>query len=176
MAERAFRQAVGEQTWSAAAHYNLALILEKRGNFQEAIEHLKKAKATDPFSLGDSLYLIKLYGYLGHSSEQYELVRVLLDLRPDSTEFSFIKANGDQNLNAALRGYLQMFVSGDPSPPAERIRAIVAVLREDYPEAIEHFNRYLESVTDEGERGRVKKELYRLEALSDGRGPLVMPL
>jgi tetratricopeptide (TPR) repeat protein len=175
-AEKVLRQAVEAQHSSAAAHFNLALILEKQGKFGEAIEHLRKAKATDPFSLGNALSLIKLHGYLGQSSEQYELVRVLLGLRPDSAEFSYIKANGGQNLSSAMQGYLDTFVSGNASPPSEKIRAIIAALREDYPEAIEHYNRYLQSVSDPEERGRIEKELDRLETILDGRVPLVVPL
>jgi tetratricopeptide (TPR) repeat protein len=171
-AERAFRQAVKEQRRSAAAHYNLALILEKQGNLQEAVEHLKEAKAADPFSLGKSIHLIKLYGYLGYSAEQYDLVRILLDLRSDSKEFSFIKANGDRNLNSALRGYSETFLAGDPSPPAEKARAIIAALKEDYPKAIFHYHTYLQSVSDQRERGRIERELHRLETILGGGVPL----
>ena len=65
-----------------------------------------------------------------------------------------------------------MFLSGDHSPYSQKIRAIIAALREDYPEAVEHYSGYLQSVTDRGERGRIEKELRRLETILDGRAPL----
>jgi tetratricopeptide (TPR) repeat protein len=46
-AEMAFRKALEQNQWSAQAHYNLAILLEKEGHLHEASEHLEKVLAVD---------------------------------------------------------------------------------------------------------------------------------
>ena len=175
LAEKAFRQVLDGQPWSAAAHYNLAIVLEKRDRLQEARDHLEKAMAVDFLSLAPRIHLVRLYDHAGDSSKRIELLRRLLDLRPNSAELSFLKANEDMNLNAALEDYSKRFISGQPSPHSDKIQAVVATLQEDYRRAIERYQRFLQSIGDRGEKKIIEKEVHRLKGILNGREPLEIP-
>jgi tetratricopeptide (TPR) repeat protein len=174
-AEEAFRKVLEEYPWSAAAHYNLAILLEKSNRSQEAIKHLKHARAVDPFAFGPSFHLIKLYGNLGFSGKRTDLLSKLLGLRPDSKEFSFLKVNQDEDFNQTLSIYAERFLSGNPSPGSVRTRAIIATLREDYPEAIRLYEKHLGSLTDKKEKQKITQEVLRLEGVLQGKEPLITP-
>ncbi|MCG6917997.1 MAG: tetratricopeptide repeat protein, partial [Deltaproteobacteria bacterium] len=174
-AEAAFRQALENNPWSLAANYNLAIILEKTGRFQEANIHFEKAMALEPFSLAPRIHLVKLYGYLGESSQRLDLVRRMFGLRPDSEEFAFLKSHEKQDLNKTLSSYEKRFVAGNPSPGSLTIRAIIATMREDYPEAMRLYAQHLENLTDGKEIERIEKEMLRLNGLLQDREPLVTP-
>jgi tetratricopeptide (TPR) repeat protein len=174
-AEEAFRKVLEEYPWSAAAHYNLAILLEKSKHIQEAVEHLEHARAVDPFAFGPSFHLIKLYRNLGFSVERTDLLRKLLGLRPDSKEFSFLKANQDEDFNQTLSIYAERFLPGNPSPGSVRTRAIIATLREDYPEAIRWYEKHLGSLTDKKEKQKITQEVLRLEGVLQGKEPLITP-
>jgi tetratricopeptide (TPR) repeat protein len=164
-----------EHFWSAAAHYNLSILPEKNKHLQEAVEHLERARAVDPFALGPSFHLIRLYGNLGFSGKRTDLLRKLLGLRPDSKEFSFLKVNQDEDFNQTLSSYAERFLSGNPSPGSIRTLAIVATLREDYPEAIRWYEKHLGSLTDKKEKQEITHEMLRLEGLLQGKEPLITP-
>jgi tetratricopeptide (TPR) repeat protein len=174
-AEVTFRQALEKQPWSIAANYNLAIILEMRDRFQEANIHFERATAVDAFSLAPRLHLVKLYGHLGDSSQRLDLVRRMFGLRPDSQEFAFLKSNEKQDLNRTLSGYEERFLSGNPAPDALRNRAVIATMREDYPEAIRLYEKHLKKLTDQKEIQRIKNEVLRLEGVLHGKEPLITP-
>jgi tetratricopeptide (TPR) repeat protein len=174
-AEEAFRQVLDGQPWSAAAHYNLAVLLEKSDRLLEAMYHLEKAMAVDFSSLAPRIHLVKLYDHTGDSSKRIELLTRLLGMRPNSAEASFLMANRGRKLNAALRDYSGKFVWGDHSPRSEKIRAILATLEENYHGAIQLYQRCLQSITDRGERKIIEKEVHRLEGILNGREPLEIP-
>lgn len=175
-AEEVFRGVLEESPWSLEAHYNLAVLFEKSNRIQKAVEHFEQARALDPFSPGPSLHLIKLYEKLGLSQERTNLMGKLLGLRPDSKEFSFLQANQDEDLHETLRLYSARFLSDDSSLGSAGTRAIIATLREDYPEAIRLYEKHLENLTDQMEIHRVKKEVLRLEEVMQGKEPLVTPV
>jgi len=174
-AEEAFRKVLEKHRWSKAAHYNLAVLFEKNNRIQEAVKHFEHVKTVDPFSFGPSLHLITLYGNLGFSVKQTDLLRKLLGLRPDSKEFSFLQANQEEDFHETLSIYSERFLSGNPSPGSVRTRAIVASLKEDYPEAIRLYKEHLESLKDQKEIQRVSKEVLRLEGALRGKEPLLTP-
>jgi tetratricopeptide (TPR) repeat protein len=142
-AEESFRKVLEEHSWSAAAHYNLSILLEKSKHIQEAVEHLEHARAVDPFAFGPSFHLIRLYGDLGFSTKRTDLLRKLLGLRRDSKEVSFLKVNQDEDFKQTLSIYEARFLPGNPSPGSIRTRAIIATLREDYRGAIRWYEQHL---------------------------------
>jgi tetratricopeptide (TPR) repeat protein len=160
---------------SPEANYNLAIILEKDRRFREALEHLERARATDPFSLDISLQLIKCYGQLGYSEKQLELVSKVLGVRPESEEFSFLRVNMEQGLERTMMAYAKKFLSGNPAPESARALAAIATLREDYRDAIKWYEDYLASLEDQKELQGIRKEVRRLNAILQGKGPLRTP-
>jgi tetratricopeptide (TPR) repeat protein len=174
-AEAVFRKALEKQPWSMAVNYNLAIILEMTDRFQEANVHFERAMVLDAFSLAPRIHLVKLYGHLGESSQRLDLVRRMFGLRPDSEEFAFLKSNEKQNLLRTLYGYEERFLVENHSPGSLRTRALIATMREDYPEAIRLYKKHLENLTDQKEIQRVKKEMLRLEGVLHGKEPLLTP-
>jgi tetratricopeptide (TPR) repeat protein len=171
-AEMAFRQALQEQKWSVEANYNLAILLERNGRFQEAGEHLEKVLEVAPFSIDASVRLINLYDHLGNPAKQTERLRKLLRLHPSSMEYAFLKENQNQDLRQTLYVYEEKFLSSDPSAPSSRAKAILASLREDYEQAIERYRRHLQTITRKSEKQRITNEIRRLEAVLEGKEPL----
>jgi tetratricopeptide (TPR) repeat protein len=135
-AARGFRIAVKEQPRSPTARYNLAMVLIRGDNFQEAVHHLEHLGQTDSLSDAPAIHLIKLYDRLGDSTKRLEETRKLLGLGPNSTEFNFLKANKDQDWNYALRSYAEKFLSGNSSPSEERSRDIIARVTGDHVETM----------------------------------------
>ena len=174
-AEKAFRRVLEKDPWSFQAHYNLAILCERDNRIREAVEHFEHARAVDSFSLDPSFHLIKLYGKLEWSEKRTNLVRKLFGLRPDSKEFSFLKANQDEDFIQTLRIYEAKFLPGNPSPPSERTRAIIATLREDYPEAIRWYEKQLGNLTNKNEIEKVTQEVLRLQGVLQGKEPLLTP-
>lgn len=174
-AEESFRKVLEEHSWSAAAHYNLSILLEKSKHNQEAVEHLEHARAVDPFAFGPSFHLIRLYGDLGFSTKRTDLLIKLLGLRRDSKEFSFLKVNQDEDFKQTLSIYEARFLPGNPSPGSIRTRAIIATLREDYPEAIRWYEQHLGSLTNRHEKENITQEMLRLEGVLQGKEPLMTP-
>lgn len=175
-AEEEFREVLEESPWSLEAHYNLAVLLEKSNRIQKAVEHFERARSIDPFLPGPSLHLIKLYGKIGLLEGRTNLMGKLLGLRPDSKEFSFLQTNQEEDFHETLHLYSARFLSDDSSPGSVGTRAIIATLREDYPEAIRLYEKHLENLTDQKEIQRVKKEVLRLEEVMQGKEPLVTPV
>ena len=174
-AEKTFHRVLEEDPWSFQAHYNLAILCERDNRIQEAVEHFEHARAVDPFSLDPSLHLIKLYGKLDWSEKRTNLVRKLFGLRPDSKEYSFLKANQDEDFNQTLSIYEARFLPGNPSPVSKRTRAIIATLRGDYPEAIRWYEKQLGSLTNKNEKEKITQEVLRLEGVLQGKEPLMTP-
>jgi hypothetical protein len=56
-----------------------------------------------------------------------------------------------------------------------RTRAIIATLREDYPEAIRLYEKHLGSLTDKKEKQKITQEVLRLEGVLQGKEPLITP-
>ena len=178
-AEAVLRQVLVEQPWSPAAHYNLSVILEQSNRISEARKHLETVVGSQPFSLAPRIRLLSLYNHLGENGLRAEAIRSLLGLRTDSTEFSFLKANEDGDLDMTLHAYAERFFTGNPadSPPEqEKIRAIFATLRGDLAGAINWYERYLLQVNDSVEVKKVEREIHRLETiLHGGKEPLEIP-
>jgi tetratricopeptide (TPR) repeat protein len=171
-AEMAFRQALQEQKWSVEANYNLAILLERNGRFQEAGEHLEKVLGVAPFSIDASVHLVILYDRLEDPAKQTERLRKLLRLHPSSMEYAFLKASQKQDLRETLYAYEEKFLSSDPSALSSREMAIIASLREDYQQAIERYKRHLQTITKKSEKQRVTNEIRRLEGVLEGKEPL----
>ena len=170
-----FGKILEENRLSPEANYNLAIILERDMRFQEALEHLERARATDPFALDISLQLIKCYGHLGNSEKQLELLGKVLAVGPDSEEFAFLQANMDLGLDRAMQGYAKKFLGGNPSPGSARALAAIATLRENCRDAIKWYERYVASIEDPKEIERIKREVLRLNSIRQGKGPLRTP-
>jgi tetratricopeptide (TPR) repeat protein len=168
-AEMAFRQAVDESEWSVRAHYNLAIILEQRGRFHEASEHLEKVLVVDPFSLDTSVRLVKIYNRLGNASKRSERLRKLLGLKPTSMEYRYLRATQGKDLPQLLRDYEEKFLSGHPSHL--KTKAIIATLRGDYQGAIEQYKIYLQNITGKSEERIITNEIHRLEGILQGEKP-----
>jgi tetratricopeptide (TPR) repeat protein len=160
---------------SPEAHYNRAILLEKDMRFREALDHLERARAVDPFALDITLQLIKCYGHLGYSEKQLELVRKILGIGPDSEEFIFLQANMEQSLDKTMLSFTEKFLRGNPSPGSARALAAIAALREDYQEAIRWYEIYLESISERQEKQRIRLEILRMESIRQGKGPLRTP-
>ena len=178
-AEALFRQILVEQPWSPAAHYNLSVILEESNRISEARKHLETVVGSQPFSLAPRIRLLSLYNHLGENGLRAEAIRSLLGLRTDSTEFSFLKANEDGDLDVTLHAYAERFFTGNPADSPhqhEQIRAIFATLRGDLAGAINWYERYLLQVNDSVEVKKVEREIHRLETiLHGGKEPLEIP-
>jgi tetratricopeptide (TPR) repeat protein len=170
-----FREVFEENPSSPEAHYNIGVILAKDERWQEALQHLEHAKAVDPFSLDITFHLIKCYGHLGYSAKQLELIGRMLGVEPNSEEFSFLQANMKQSLDRTMLSYAEKFLGGNPSSGSARIQAAIATLREDYPDAIKWYEYYAESLTDQKEIQRIKREVLRLKSILQGNGPLRTP-
>jgi len=171
-AEMAFRKAIEEQKWSAEAHYNLAILLERKGRLLEASEHLEKVLEVDPFAIDASVRLVILYARLVNPSKQTERLRKLLGLHPRSTEYAFLRANQNQDLRQLLYAYEDDFLCRDDSPLLLKKKAIVASLREEYREAIERYQNYLQTLESKKVKKRITKEMLRLEKKLQGKEPL----
>jgi len=171
-AEMAFRQAVEESEWSAHAHYNLAIILEHSGRLHEASEHLEKVVAVDPFSIDTSVRLVSIYNRLGYTEKQSKRLRKLLGLKPNSVEYGYIEANQGRDLDWALRGYEERFLSKEASPSSLKAMAIIATLRKDYEEALVLYKSYLQTIQEKSEIKKITSEVDRLEELLQGRESL----
>jgi tetratricopeptide (TPR) repeat protein len=174
-AEAAFRKVLEEHPWSAAAHHNLGILLEKRGCLREAVEHLEMALAVSPFSLAPRIHLIGLHDRLGDRAKQTEMLRKVLGLKPKSAEASFLKANSHLDLDETLSRYSEKFCPEDPSPPSAKTRAIIATLRGRFAEAIDLYRASLEATSDRTEAEKAKKEISRLQGFLRGREPLEVP-
>ncbi len=175
-AETAFRRALEEHSWSVAAHYNLALILETSDRIPEAVQHLEKAMAADSFSLAPRFHLIKLYGHLGNTRKQLDLLRKILGLRPDSAEFIFLEANLTQDLRVTLNKYKDQFIIEDGSCASQSALAIIATIMGDFHEAIERHSRCLKKLTDKRAKQRIIEEVNRLEAVLQDKETLLTPV
>jgi tetratricopeptide (TPR) repeat protein len=171
-AEMAFRKALEQNQWSAQAHYNLAILLEKEGHLHEASEHLEKVLAVDPFSIDTSARLVTLYNRLGNSAKRTERLRKLLSLKPSSMEYGYLRANQSQDLEGTLHTYKKKFLFSDTSPYSLKAMAIIATLTEDYEEAVEQYNSYLLTLTGESEKASITNEVRRLEEVIQGKEPL----
>lgn len=175
-AEAAFGRAIEVSPWSAMAHSNLAMVLEKRGRLAEASEHLEKARAVQPFSIDTTIRLVVLYDRLGDLSRRTELLRKLLRLNPNSSNFAYLKANMNRDLSQTLNGYAKRFLSGDGSSDTLEALAIIATLREDFGTAIRQYEAYLETLNNQSKKQRVAKEVLRLERLLSGEETLRTPV
>jgi tetratricopeptide (TPR) repeat protein len=151
-AEIAFRKALEQYKWSAQAHYNLALLLEKDGRFQDAIEHLEAVLGVDPFSIDTSVRLVSLYTHIGNSAKRTERLRKLFGLKPGSVEYTYLRNNQNEELSENLRAYEEKFISSDGSPPSLKAKAIISTLTKDYREAVTLYESYLETLTSEFEK------------------------
>jgi len=160
---------------SPEAHYNRAILLEKDMRFREALDHLERARAVDPFALDITLQLIKCYGHLGHSEKQLALLGKVLGVRPGSKEFAFLQANIEQGLDRTLQDYAKKFLGGNPSPGSARALAVIATLRENCRDAIKWYERYAASIKDPKERERIRREVLRLNSIRQGKEPLRTP-
>jgi tetratricopeptide (TPR) repeat protein len=175
-AEEAFRQVLARQWWSAAAHYNLAVVHAENGRYREASNHFEKSLEIDSFSLGPRILLVGLYNHLGEGAKQLEHLRKLFGLSPVSDEFLFLQETArEQDLHGTLRLYEARFLSGNESQSAEKILAIIATLRENYREAIERYENYLEAVSNPVEEERIGKEVRRLKQTLRGVESLRTP-
>jgi tetratricopeptide (TPR) repeat protein len=170
-AEIAFRKALEQYKWSAQAHYNLALLLEKDGRFQDAIEHLEAVLGVDPFSIDTSVRLVSLYTHIGNSAKRTERLRKLFGLKPGSVEYTYLRKNQNEELSENLRAYEEKFISSDGSPPSLKAKAIISTLTKDYREAVTQYESYLETLTSEFEKKNITKEVRRLEELLQGKEP-----
>jgi tetratricopeptide (TPR) repeat protein len=170
-AEIAFRQALEQDKWSAQAHYNLALLLEKDGRFQDATEHFEEVLAVDPFTIDTSARLVSLYTRLENSAKRTERLRKLFGLKPGSVEYAYLKENQNEELSETLRAYEEKFISIDGSPPSMKAKAIISTLIKDYQEAVAQYDSYLETLTSEFEKKNITKEVHRLEELLQGKEP-----
>ena len=175
-AELAFGKALEQYKWSAQAHYNLALLLEKDGRFQDATEHLEEVLAVDPFSIDASARLIFLYTRLGNSAKRTERLRKLFGLKPGSVEYAYLRENQNEELSETLRAYEEKFISRDGSPLSLKAKAIISTLTKDYREAVAQYESYLETLTSEFEKENITKEIRRLEELLKGREHLRTPV
>jgi tetratricopeptide (TPR) repeat protein len=171
-AEMAFRRALQEQKWSVEANYNLAILLERNGRFQEAGEHLEKVLEVAPFSIDASVRLVTLYARLANPLKQTERLRKLLGLHPRSAEYAFLRENQSQDLRRLLYAYEDEFLFRDNSPLSLKKKAIVATLREDYGKAIERYQNYLGTLESKREKKRITNEILRLEKKLQGKEPL----
>ena len=174
--EAAFRRALEEDSWSVAGHYNLALILATSDRYAEAVEHLEKVIAADSFSLAPRFQLIRLYGDLGNTRKQLELLRTLLGLRPDSAEFMFLEANLTQDLRVTLGKYKDQFIIEDGTCASQSALAVIATIMGEFHEAIERHNRCLRRLTAKRARQRIIKEVNRLEAILQDKEILLKPV
>jgi tetratricopeptide (TPR) repeat protein len=174
-AEMVFQRALEYQTWSPAANYNLAIVLGKRNRFREASEHFEKALAIDSFAVAPRIHLIRLYDQLGDSNKRLEHTRNLLGLRPDSEECSFLRTNGEKDLNSTLSNYEDKFLSEATSPSSEKTRALIATLKEDFPQAIARYKSHLQTLTQREKKKRITNEVLRLEGILSGKEPLLTP-
>jgi tetratricopeptide (TPR) repeat protein len=178
-AETALRQVLVEQPWSPTAHYNLSVILEGSNRLAEAREHLEILLGIQTFSLAPRIRLIRLYDQLGEYGLRSETIRLLLGLRPDSVEFSFLKANEDRDLDVTLHSYSERFLTGSAgnSPSRrEKTSAIIATLRGDLAGAIESYENYVLQLDESKEVEKIEKEIQRLETvLGEGREPMEVP-
>jgi tetratricopeptide (TPR) repeat protein len=170
-AEIAFRKALEQYKWSVQAHYNLALLLEKDGRFQDATEHLEAVLGVDPFSIDTSVRLVSLYTHIGNSAKRTERLRKLFGLKPGSVEYTYLRKNQDEELSETLSAYEEKFISSDGSPPSLKARAIISTLTKDYREAVTQYESYLETLTSEFEKENITKEVRRLEDLLQGKEP-----
>jgi tetratricopeptide (TPR) repeat protein len=170
-----FGKILEENLSSPEANYNLAIILQKDMRFQEALVHLERARAVDPFALDISLQLIKCYGHLGYSEKQLALLGKVLGVRPGSKEFAFLQANIEQGLDRTLQDYAKKFLGGNPSPGSARALAVIATLRENCRDAIKWYERYAASIKDPKERERIRREVLRLNSIRQGKEPLRTP-
>ncbi|UCG13692.1 MAG: tetratricopeptide repeat protein [Deltaproteobacteria bacterium] len=175
MAEMTFRQALEEQPWSGQAHFNLALILKKEGSYQESRTHFQKALAVNSFAIAPAIHLIGLYSRPGDSAERIEYIRKLLGLKRYSEEFKFLEANKDRELIEVLSAYTGRFLTEDSSPASQRAHAAIATLTADFHAAVKRYEGYLVTVADQRERGRVEREISRLQGIMNGREPLLTP-
>jgi tetratricopeptide (TPR) repeat protein len=170
-AEIAFRKALEEYKWSAQAHYNLALLLEKDGRFQDATEHFEEVLAVDPFTIDTSARLVSLYTRLGNSAKRTERLRKLFGLKPSSVGYAYLRENQNEKLSETLRAYEEKFISSDASPPSLKAKAIISTLTKDYREAVAQYESYLGTPTSEFEKENIMKEMRRLEDLLQGKEP-----
>jgi tetratricopeptide (TPR) repeat protein len=177
-AEAALRQVLVEHPWSPTAHYNLSVIVERENRLIEASEHLETVVGIQPFSLAPRIRLLNLYDHLGEYELRSEILRQLLGLRSDSTEFSFLKAHENRDLDVILYSYAERFltVDVDSTSRLDRTRAVIATLRGDVAKAINCYEEYLLQVDDDGEIKKVKKEILRLKTILHGnKEPLEVP-
>ena len=86
-----------------------------------------------------------------------------------------MQANMQQSLDRAMLGYTEKFLGGNPSPGSAKALALIATLRENYGEAINWYERYLENLEDHKEKQRITKEVLRLKSIIQGKGPLRTP-
>jgi tetratricopeptide (TPR) repeat protein len=120
LAEATFRKVLEGDQWSAAAHNNLAIILEKSGRFREASEHWKKVLIAEPFSIDASIRLVTIYNHLGDTAKRTERLGKILRLKPNSKEYGYLEANEAQDLSKTLSGYRKKFLSGQRSTSSHR--------------------------------------------------------
>jgi tetratricopeptide (TPR) repeat protein len=175
LAEATFRKVLEGDQWSAAAHNNLAIILEKSGRFREASEHWKKVLIAEPFSIDASIRLVTIYNHLGDTAKRTERLGKILRLKPNSKEYGYLEANEAQDLSKTLSGYRKKFLSGQRSTSSHEAMAIVATLEEDFREAVEQYQRYLVTSNNKEQKERVAKEVLRLEGLLRGEDLLKTP-
>jgi tetratricopeptide (TPR) repeat protein len=82
MATRVMNQLVDAEPRSAAAHYNLALILRDQGKIEDAVRHLRKAVALEPDSETARFELARLLGVRGELDEAIQIIEQLLASAP----------------------------------------------------------------------------------------------
>lgn len=174
-AEAMFREVSEGEQWSAAAHNNLAIILEKSGRFREASEHWEKVLVAEPFSIDASIRLVTIYNHLGDTSKRTERLRKLLGLKSASIEYGYLKKNQAEELTHILRAYSEKFLSGSPSSPSLKAMAIIATLEGNYQQADERYQRYLQTLEDRQQKEIVENEMLRLEGLLQGEELLRAP-
>ena len=96
----------------------------------------------------------------------------MLGLKSDSLEYGYIEANQRRDLDRALRGYEERFLSKETSPLSLRAMAIIATLRNDYEEALVLYKSYLQTIQEKSEIKKITNEVNRLEELLQGRESL----
>ncbi|MBW1981203.1 MAG: tetratricopeptide repeat protein [Deltaproteobacteria bacterium] len=108
--EEAFLRVLDDNAWSVTAHYNLALLLERKGRLAEAREHLEKILVVDPFCIDAAVQLVGIYDRLGDAVRRTDMLIKLLGLRPTSREYFYLKAHENADFRNTLRTYSQKFL------------------------------------------------------------------
>jgi len=120
--EKIFLSTLKKEPDNSAAHYGMALLMERKSNFRDSLEHLREALAAKPFDPHILVEIGKVNILAGDPKRALEIMQGLETMAEVEPEASFYQAQA-------------MLMTGDSSLAEQRLQRVVDTSPAVFPKA-----------------------------------------